>query len=182
MRLNYTRTGYDWQVIIGLVKVSNNLRTRTILHRQTWAQQPLCFCLYRLSQSRKLHSLTQKSCKSTTFVMFFDCNNNVIFHFDIYKANTFLPPEPGYYILLYKKTLKCLVSLRLVEVGGAGLRAKRGDTYLLQSCRDGNDFLDGAAQPLYVITPVKNLEHRQTQITTSEATRTQSSHRQSLDT
>lgn len=30
--------------------------------------------------------------------------------------------------------------------------------YLLKSCRDGDDFLDGAAQPLDVIAPVKNLE------------------------
>lgn len=30
--------------------------------------------------------------------------------------------------------------------------------YLLQSCRDGDDFLDGTTQALYVITPVKYLE------------------------
>lgn len=32
--------------------------------------------------------------------------------------------------------------------------------YLLESCRDGDDFLDGAAQPLNVITPVEDLEQQ----------------------
>lgn len=29
--------------------------------------------------------------------------------------------------------------------------------YLLKSCRDGDDFLDGTTQPLYVITPIEDL-------------------------
>lgn len=35
-----------------------------------------------------------------------------------------------------------------------------GHVYLLESCRDGDDFLDGAAQPLDVITPVEDLEQQ----------------------
>lgn len=33
--------------------------------------------------------------------------------------------------------------------------------HLLKSCRDGDDFLDGAAQPLDVITPIEDLEMQQ---------------------
>lgn len=40
--------------------------------------------------------------------------------------------------------------------------------YLLESCGDGDDFLDGAAQSLDVIIPIKDLKTPATEVLMSE--------------